>query len=183
MNSLIVFLSYVFKRFKRSLFCCSSIVEPWGISNLIGYFKPGQTTTTKTEAYYYAALVLLLHLFYTVYVHNYVIWVQQLGVEIKTSFSSLLYRKALKLTPSAVSEITLGNIVTLITKDVYAFQQAIWIVNEGWIAIVQTMIICYLLYAKIGVVAFIGIGVVMSVIPLQGNFVIEQMIFFIANRQ
>ncbi|XP_028139569.2 ATP-binding cassette sub-family C member 4-like isoform X1 [Diabrotica virgifera virgifera] len=145
----------------------NSIVDPWALSKLVSFFKPGQTAITKNEAYYYAALVLILHLVYTIYIHNYVIWVQQLGVEVKTAFSSLLYRKALKLTPSSVSEITLGNIVTLITKDVYSFQQSVWIVNDLWIAIVQTCVICFLLYAKIGVISFVGIGVILSVLPLQ----------------
>ncbi|XP_056637699.1 ATP-binding cassette sub-family C member 4-like [Diorhabda sublineata] len=152
----------------------NSVVEPWALSSLISYFKPGQTKVTKNEAYYYAALVLIIHIVYTIYIHNYIIWVQQLGVEIKTAFSSLLYRKALKLTPTSVSEITLGNIVTLITKDVYSFQQSIWIVNDMWIAVVQTCLICYLLYAKIGVISFIGIAVILSVMPLQviiGRFV------------
>nr|XP_023012687.1 probable multidrug resistance-associated protein lethal(2)03659 [Leptinotarsa decemlineata]XP_023012688.1 probable multidrug resistance-associated protein lethal(2)03659 [Leptinotarsa decemlineata]XP_023012689.1 probable multidrug resistance-associated protein lethal(2)03659 [Leptinotarsa decemlineata]XP_023012690.1 probable multidrug resistance-associated protein lethal(2)03659 [Leptinotarsa decemlineata] len=152
----------------------NSIVEPWAFSRLISYFKPGQTTMTKTEAYYYAALVLVIHLVYVVYIHNYVIWMYQLGLEIKTSFSSLLYRKALKLSPASISEITLGNIVTLITRDVHAFEQSIWFINETWIGSIQTCFICYLLYAKLGVVSFIGIGILLSVLPLQvfiGNYV------------
>ncbi|KAG5875550.1 hypothetical protein JTB14_025763 [Gonioctena quinquepunctata] len=152
----------------------NSVVEPWAFSQLISYFKPGQTTMTKNEVYYYAALVLGVHLIYVFYIHNYVIWVQQLGLEIKTSFSSLLYRKALKLSPSSVSEISLGNIVTLITRDVHTFEQSIWIINDAWIGIVQTCIICYLLYAKLGFISFTGIGILLSVMPLQvfiGNYV------------
>ncbi|KAJ8920723.1 hypothetical protein NQ315_004862 [Exocentrus adspersus] len=144
-----------------------SVLEPYAVSNLVSYFKPGQTKMTKYDAYYFGGLVMGLNVLHCFYIHNYIITVQELGIEIKTAFSSLIYRKALKLTPSALSEISLGNIVTLITKDVHCFFLAIWMINDTWIGIVQTCTICYLLYAKIGSVAFIGIAVLFSVIPLQ----------------
>lgn len=139
------------------------------MSSLIAYFKPN-SKMTKYDAYYYAALVMVLNISQCLYIHNYIINVQQLAIEIKTAFSSLLYRKALKLTPSALSEISLGNIVTLITKDVHTFYLSIWMINDTWIGIVRTLVICYLLYAKIGVTTFIGIGVLFSVLPLQSKF-------------
>ncbi|VEN55199.1 unnamed protein product [Callosobruchus maculatus] len=145
----------------------TSILEPLAMSNLVSYFKPNQTTVTKYDAYYYAAMILCLNLVHCVYIHNYIIWVQQLGIEIKTAFSSLLYRKSLRLTPSAISDISLGNIVTLITKDVYSFQQAIWMINDTWIGVLQTCVICYILYSKIGAISFIGIGFLLAVMPVQ----------------
>ncbi|CAH1183388.1 unnamed protein product [Phaedon cochleariae] len=145
----------------------NSIVEPWAFSRLISYFKHSPTSITKNEAYLYAALVLALHLVQTFYTHNYMIWVQQLGVEVRTSLSSLLYRKALKLSPGAISEISVGNIVTLITRDVETFQDSIWIISDTWIGIVQTCVICYLLCAKMGAVALIGVALLLSVLPIQ----------------
>ncbi|KAG5877621.1 hypothetical protein JTB14_029399 [Gonioctena quinquepunctata] len=145
----------------------NSIVEPWAFSQLIGFFKPGQMKVTRNDAYGFASVVLGLHLFHTFYIHNYAIWLSQLGIEIKTSLSSLLYRKALKMAPSAISDISLGNIVTLITKDIATFQTSIWILNELWVGCVQTLIVCYLLYAKVGFVSFTGVAILLSVLPLQ----------------
>lgn len=144
-----------------------SSIEPFAISNVVSYFTPGQTEISKTMAYYYAGLVLALHTSNVIYMHNYVVFVQQLAIEIKTSFSSLIYRKALKLTPSALSEISLGNIVTLITKDVHSFEQSIWMANELWISTIKTCVLCYLLYSKIGAVCFIGVGILLSIMPVQ----------------
>lgn len=104
--------------------------------------------------------------------HNYILFVQQLAIEIKTSFSSLIYRKALKLTPSALSEISLGNIVTLITKDVHTFEQSIWMINEFWVSAIQTCVLCYLLYTRIGFVSFIGVGILISIMPVQCKYTV-----------
>lgn len=142
---------------------------PYITSIFISYFKPGQTEVTENDAYFYAVCVMALTLFNCIYTHNYTLWVQQFAIEIRTAFSSLLYRKALKLTPSALSQISLGNIVTLITKDVFTFQESIFTINDTWNGVVQTIIICYVLYSQIGVVTFIGIGILLSAIPLQGK--------------
>ncbi|XP_057671711.1 probable multidrug resistance-associated protein lethal(2)03659 [Diorhabda carinulata] len=144
----------------------NSVIEPLAVSKLISYFDI-TTDLSKEEAYFWATVVLLNNIIYTVYYQNSQLWAQQLGIEMRTSFSAMLYRKALRLTPSAAAKINLGNIVTLITKDVYAFQQSIWMFNDMWNGSVQMCVICYILYNKIGASSFIGIGVILSVLPLQ----------------
>ncbi|CAH1183385.1 unnamed protein product [Phaedon cochleariae] len=145
----------------------SSILEPLALSKVISYFDPSQKEMTQTDAYYYSGFLLFSVILNAVYYHNSLFWAAHLGIEIKTAFSSLLYRKALKLSPSSISSISLGNIVTLITKDVYTFQNSIWVFNDIWSGTLQTCVICYLLYRKIGYVSFLGIFVIMSAIPLQ----------------
>lgn len=137
-------------------------------TTFISYFKPDQTEITSKDLHFYAFILMATILFYNFYYHNYTLWVQHFALEIRTAFSSLLYRKALKLTPSALSQISLGNIVTLITKDVVQFQESIFTINDTWNGLVQSLIICYILYTQIGVATFIGIGILLSAIPIQG---------------
>uniref|UniRef100_A0A0U9HSE1 Putative ABCC protein n=1 Tax=Chrysomela populi TaxID=154003 RepID=A0A0U9HSE1_CHRPP len=144
-----------------------SISEPAAMSGLISYFRPGQTDVTRNDAFFYAGLMLFLLIFNCLFAHNYSLWIQQLGVEIKTAFSSILYRKALRLTPTAVADITMGNIVTLITKDVHTFKESIWIINDVWIGCVVTCVVCYLIYSKVGLCSFVGIGIILTGLPLQ----------------
>lgn len=147
-----------------------SIIEPLTLSNLISYFTPGQTEISRNMAYCYAALVLLLNTAKGLYNHNIILTMQRLAIEIKTSFSSLVYRKALKLTPSALSEISLGNVVTLITKDVHTFEQSIWIINELWVGLIQACLLCYLLYSRIGAISFVGVAILLSIVPVQSEY-------------
>lgn len=142
---------------------------PYSTSVFVSYFKPGQTDVSDSAAHFHAYVIMGLITLSCFYSHNYIIWVEQFAIEIRTAFSSLLYRKALKLTPSALSQISLGNIVTLITKDVYSFQTSIFTINDTWNGVVQTVIICYILHTQIGPVTFIGIGILLSAIPLQGK--------------
>lgn len=126
----------------------------------------------EEDAHFNAICIMALTLLNCFYYHNYTLWVQQFAVEIRTAFTSLLYRKALRLTPSALTQISLGNIVTLITKDVFTFQESIFTINDTWNGIVQTIIICYILYSQIGAVTFIGIGILLSAIPIQSKWIV-----------
>ncbi|XP_074026960.1 probable multidrug resistance-associated protein lethal(2)03659 isoform X2 [Leptinotarsa decemlineata] len=144
-----------------------TICEPYVITNLISYFKPGQTEMTIYDAYFYAVMMISLKLCQRLYLHNYILCVQQLGVEIKTSFTSLLYRKSLKLTSSTLSQTTVGNIVTLITKDVQTFKESVWIISDVSSGLVQISLISYLIFAKVGITSLFGIGILIAALPIQ----------------
>ncbi|RZB38623.1 ABC membrane domain containing protein, partial [Asbolus verrucosus] len=143
------------------------ILQPKALSKLISYFSPGQTDLTIEDAYYYAALLIGVNLVNCIYVHNYHLAVTGLGIRVRTAFCSFIYRKALKLNPSHLGDISIGKIVTLMTKDVHSFESFIHFANDLWIGIVKTAVICYIIYNKIGVAGFAGIGFFLIVLPLQ----------------
>ncbi|KAJ8948317.1 hypothetical protein NQ317_013654, partial [Molorchus minor] len=146
------------------------IMEPEAIGKLVGYFQPHQSSLTLRDAMYYTGVMLGLKLLHCFYLQNYVIFVQLLAIQIRTALCSLIYRKALKMTPSALQDISLGNIITIMTKDVSQFETAIWLFNDMWISSIEGLVVCYLLYAKVGVASLAGIGVLISVAPLEAYF-------------
>lgn len=146
-----------------------SVLQPQALSKLISYFNPNQTSLTKKDAYFYAGLLISINLINCIYVHNYQLAVTGLGIKVRTAFCSFIYRKALRLSPTRLGDISIGKIVTLITKDVHSFESFIHFANDLWIGVVKSGVIFYIIYRKIGVSAFAGVGFFVILFPLQGR--------------
>jgi ATP-binding cassette subfamily C (CFTR/MRP) protein 4 len=146
-----------------------SLVQPRALGKIISFFDPNQTEMTKKDAYFYAGLLVGVNLVNCVYVHNYHLAVTGLGIRVRTAFCSFIYRKALRLSPTRLGDISIGKIVTLITKDVHSFESFIHFANDLWIGVVKSIIVFYIIWDKIGVAAFAGVIFFVIMLPLQGR--------------
>ncbi|XP_050308414.1 ATP-binding cassette sub-family C member 4-like [Anthonomus grandis grandis] len=142
-------------------------LQPLAISKFIAYFQPNQTKITKTEFYGFSAFVIGVIVLNVIYNHNYQQWIMEFSVKVRTSLCSLIYRKALKLSPSAFSETAMGKVVTLITKDVYCIDGAMIFLNDMWISVIQITIVTVILYKRIGISVLTGIAFIILVVPIQ----------------
>ena len=103
---------------------------------MIEYFTPN-SEVTLTEAYLYGTGVVLMAATYTFTHHPYFFGVMYTGMKVSTfnliyylthiqftnekvrvACSSILYRKALKLSNSALGQTTIGQMVNLLSNDV-----------------------------------------------------------------
>ncbi|XP_066253642.1 probable multidrug resistance-associated protein lethal(2)03659 [Euwallacea similis] len=147
----------------------SSIFEPLAVGKLVSYFNP-KTTLTFRDAVFYACLMIGLKFLHSLYMQNFSIYLGQLSINIRNSLCSLVYRKSLKMSSAAATEIGLGNIITVMTKDVVVFERAVGLFSEVWIEMLRTFLVCYLIYQKMGPASFAGVGTLLLVLPLQGYF-------------
>nr|XP_023028551.1 probable multidrug resistance-associated protein lethal(2)03659 [Leptinotarsa decemlineata] len=145
-------------------------IQPTAISMLVAYFQPNQQTISKSDLYQNTALVIGLNFLTTIYNHNYEQFINEIGIKVRTAVAALIYRKALRLKPESFSDMTTGKIVTLITKDVFAFENALTFVNDMWIGLIQTIIIGYLLYQRISFSVVTGLGFYLLIIPFQCDY-------------
>lgn len=98
-------------------------------------------------------------------------WTGVVGVRVQAALKSLLYRKALRLSPAAVGT-NLGNIVTLITKDIQIIDNNLWMLRDFSQFFIDFFTVAYLLYSRIGTPGFIGIGLVCMGVPIQSKLFI-----------
>jgi ATP-binding cassette subfamily C (CFTR/MRP) protein 4 len=76
--------------------------------------------------------------------------------------------QALRLSKTALGETTEGQAVNLLSNDVARFDRSFLVLAFLVIAPVETMIIVYFMWGKIGISALVGILGVLLVIPVQG---------------
>ncbi|CAG9771150.1 unnamed protein product [Ceutorhynchus assimilis] len=144
----------------------NSIVHPYITSKFISYF--GQTSKiSRNDAYFYGGIVILLAIFHCFWIHNYFMMQFKLELQIKASLTSLIYRKVLKLRPGEISETSMGNIVTILTKDIKLVVHNIWTLSEMAIGTIQTLMVFYLLYARMGPPSTIAMGMLFAGLIVQ----------------
>lgn len=160
-QSLIFFINYKLSNIYRT-------VSPWAIGRLISYFTINQTEMTKWDGYFYAGLVIALNILNFIYLHNYMLIVTAFGFKIRTAFSSLIYRKCLRMSNESLAKQTVGKIVTLLTKDVNTLDTICLYANDVWIGFVQIFLVCGMIYTRIGVAAFSSCAFFLLMIPIQG---------------
>lgn len=93
------------------------------------------------------------------------------AMKLRISCSSLVYRKTLRLSRTALGKTTLGQLVNLLSNDVSKFDQGFILAHFTWIAPLQTAAGTYLLYKEIGDSAFIGVSFLLLFIPAQSKYI------------
>ena len=133
---------------------------------MIEYFTPN-SRVTLTEAYLYATGVVAMAGLYTFTHHNYFFEVMHTGMKLRVACCSLLYRKALKLSNTALGQTTVGQMVNLLSNDVNRFDTTVLFNHYLWAGPLQLTIITVLLCQKIGPSALVGAALLIAAVPLQ----------------
>lgn len=143
------------------------VTQPLLLGQLISYYIPDQEVISERDAYLYAAGVIGCSLVNVFVTHPYMMGVLHVGMKIRVACCSLIYRKALKLSKSALGQTTAGQIVNLLSNDVNRFDVAVIFAHQLWVGPLETIIITYFMYQEVGVSAVIGVIFLLMFIPLQ----------------
>lgn len=137
----------------------------------MAFFKLDQTNITLKEAYIYGGVLVLSLTIKEVYMHNCFLYLFQLAIKVRVGLCSLVYRKSLKLSYDSLIKLSSGRIITVISKDVYTLDGAIFYGNEIWIGFIQVTALTYIIYQSVGYAAFSGVGFMLLIIPIQGKLI------------
>lgn len=131
------------------------------------YSRESPKITYPAALGYAGAIVILSAINTLLYSKTYFVAFHN-GLKVRVAVCSLIYRKSLRLSQTALDEISAGNIVNLLANDVNHFDWASFFVNTLWVgplfAIFVSILLCYL----VGYEALIGILVVFITVPILG---------------
>ncbi|KAJ1960654.1 hypothetical protein GGI12_003685, partial [Dipsacomyces acuminosporus] len=144
--------------------------QPVLLSRLIGFVASYATEDPQPASYgyFYAASMLVLQLVQTIFLHQYFQLGMTTGMKAKSSLTTAIYKKALRLSNETRQEYTTGSITTLFSVDVERIGGVTDYAHIAWSGPVQIIFAVYLLYNTLGWSVFAGIVVMIISVPLNG---------------
>lgn len=124
---------------------------------------------SKSDAYFYAFGMIFCIIVPLFNFHPFCFYANIMEMKIKVGFKGLMYRKALRLSKSTISDGVAGQLLNLMTNDVQKFEFFTWGHNL-WGGPLDTIICGYFMYHEVGVAAFVGLGVILLLMPVQSKY-------------
>ncbi|XP_033209998.1 probable multidrug resistance-associated protein lethal(2)03659 isoform X2 [Belonocnema kinseyi] len=143
------------------------VMQPLFLGRLLRFYQTDNLVTYE-EAYLYALGVIMCSAVNIFVIHPYMMAILHMGMKMRIACCSLIYRKALRLSKTALGETTIGQAVNLLSNDVNRFDVAIIFLHYLWIGPLETIIVTYFMYQEVGASAVIGVATLLMFIPLQG---------------
>ncbi|KAG6461025.1 multidrug resistance-associated protein 4 isoform X1 [Manduca sexta] len=141
--------------------------QPVALSMMLSYWEPGSDMSYE-QAVYCATAVIVMSLLIAFLNHHGTYSTQQFGMKVRIAACSLIYRKVMRMSSGALAQTTAGQVVNLLSNDVNRFDYAFIYTHFIWLLPLQVIVVCYLIYIKIGYAAIVGvIGIVLQTIPVQ----------------
>jgi len=148
---------------------CLIFMGPVVLQQLIIFCHP--ENSEDTTVLHGLGLVLLLFcssFIQSLCLHRYFFGGYRMGMHIRSSIAAAVFRKTLRLSNSARAKITSGEVVNLMNLDVQKIMDTIpYLHNLVWSAVLQITVSMVMLYNFVGVAAFAGLAVLITVIPLN----------------
>jgi ABC-type transport system involved in cytochrome bd biosynthesis fused ATPase/permease subunit len=114
-----------------------------------------------------ALIFVLLVLSSLLYAHSNVI-VANMGVQFRNVLTVAIYRKALRLSPSARQGSSTGQIVNMFSNDTKQLQMFMNFFSNTMVAPLQIIVSIVLIYFQMQVATFVGVGFMFLLLPTNG---------------
>ncbi|XP_061393549.1 probable multidrug resistance-associated protein lethal(2)03659, partial [Musca vetustissima] len=155
-------LMFLFEIFLR----CS---QPLFLGALVSYYADPETDKTdQSKAFLYALGVILTSAGSVLFMHPNMLGIVHMGMKIRVAICSMIYRKALRLSKSAMVNTTSGQMVNLISNDVGRLDTSVMHMHYVWIGPLEIFVVTYFMYKEIGACSLIGLAVMLLFVPIQG---------------
>nr|CAD7259451.1 unnamed protein product [Timema shepardi] len=131
------------------------IAQPLFLGQLIRHFEPD--SDVSEEAAYLNAVGLIVCSAVFIFVRQpYMMEVCHLGMKMRVAVCSLIYRKSLRLSHTALGETTVGQVVNLLSNDVSRLDYILIHLSYLILGPVQAVLVTYLMWNIIGISSVLG---------------------------
>lgn len=142
------------------------LAQPIFLGMLLQYFRR-DSNVSRESAFYYAGVIVALNAMSVISINQYILGGFQNGMKVRIAVCSVIYRKALRLSRTALGDTAPGKVVNLLSNDVNRFDIVSVFLHSMWSAPLLAIIVGVLLYLEIGVAGLIGMIVIFIVTPIQ----------------
>lgn len=119
------------------------------------------------HAYLYASGIVVSAVICLAY-HPMMLFTMRRAVRLRVALSGLIYEKSLRLMKSSMEDGDNGKIINLLTNDLAKFEFVFALMHEMWKGPFQSIVYSIIIYLEVGWAGVIGVGFMLSFIPLQG---------------
>lgn len=146
------------------------VTVPILLGGIVKYYAQTDKDSNINEAYIYAGLLILCSFLNVLFAHGLMLANLSLGMKMKIAVCSIIYRKSLRLSKTALVNTTSGQVVNLLSNDVSRFEPVALFCHYLWVGPVETIVVGVLMYLQIGISAIAGIIFLLLFIPFQCKF-------------
>lgn len=132
------------------VYCCS-VTQPLCLAGLISFYSDPEKLESddQTEGYLYAVGVILCSLFNVMFMHPYMLGMFHTGMKVRVAMCSMIYRKALRLSRTALGDTTIGQVVNLISNDVGRLDVSVIHMHYLWLGPVEIGVVTWLMWREV----------------------------------
>lgn len=146
------------------------VTSPILLGGIVRYYAKPDNESNMNEAYIYAGLLILCSFLNVIFAHSLMLANLSLGMKMRISACSIIYRKSLRLSKTALVNTTSGQVVNLLSNDVSRFELIALFCHYLWVGPVETIVVGILMYLEIGISAIAGIIFLLLFIPFQCEY-------------
>ncbi|KAJ3413134.1 hypothetical protein HDV05_008472 [Chytridiales sp. JEL 0842] len=144
-----------------------SVFSPLFVKYIIQYALPTNNSPIG-EGIGLIIGLFLLQILATLLLNNYFQASIVVGISLRTSLTTTIYRKSLRLTSAARQEFNSGRVINLVSTDANRIEMFTQFCHVIWTAPIQILIIIAFLISQIGWAAIVGISLLLVLTPVQG---------------
>ncbi|XP_036143538.1 multidrug resistance-associated protein 4 [Monomorium pharaonis] len=139
---------------------------PLLLGGLLRYFRKDSLELYENALWYGAGICVATGI-YVISGNQTIFGAFHLGAQVRVAICSLIYRKALCLSETALGETAPGKVVNLVANDVNRFDYVTVLIHYMWSAPISALIVAYILYLEVGYAGLIGTAAIFVVVPIQ----------------